>query len=401
MIDLLASLGPASLSLSVTALVLAGTHALAFRAGRRQVARSGPATEHETRPEAEDDAGEDTGWAAAAPPQSVLVVDNDQPARSALRALDAEFGAVPVYVETLLRQIEGVKTDAEAGIALVIHEVDAINGQARDQIGRMHASLDGSEALARSSARPREIIGNLQATLDERTAQIRTNFDSLSELAQEFQSLRPIIDTMAAIADQAYFLSINAAVEAARAGSAGAAFALVAGEVRALSKLTQNASKEIGAGIATFTRRMHEELDRARPQAEGSSCELDRLIGELNEIQGNLATAGQELSSMIQSMDGGHRQMVERLSTILGHVQFQDVIRQRLEQVGEAIGELGDHVCDSVASARLGKPPPAPSLDERLQAQQSRYVMHSQRAAHAQVTGDDVQTDLAPRIELF
>lgn len=380
MIDSLAALGMIG---AVATLVF--SHVAAFRAGRANGAASVPPVDE-----------------ATAPPAPVLVVDNSHPAQDALRALDADFATMPAYVETLLRQIDGVKIDAEEGIALVICEVDSINGQAREQIGRMHASLDGSEALARSSERPRAIIASLQTTLDARTGQIRANFDSLSALAHEFDTLRPIVETISAIADKAFFLSINAAVEAARAGAAGTAFGLVAEEVRALSKLTQSASKEIDAGIASFTRRMHGELDRARPQVEGSSHELDKLIGELGEIQGNLATAGHELSSMIQTMDGGHREMVERLSSILGHVQFQDVIRQRLDQVGEAISELGGHVHESVASARAGAVPALPSLKQRLLGQQSRYVMNSQREALAAATGAATcGVNDAPRIELF
>lgn len=129
--------------------------------------------------------------------------------------------------------------------------------------------------------------------------------------------------------------------------------------------------------------------------------ELDQLIVELADIQSHLATAGHELTTMIQSMDSGHRLMVERLSSILGHVQFQDVIRQRLEQVSEAIGELSDHVGGSVASERSGDPLPTLTLEQRLEAQRSRYVMHSQRAAFAQASGTDEIEDTAPRIELF
>jgi len=367
--------------------VLAFSHGFAFRAGRkrREVTASEvciPATE-------------------PAPAGPVLVVDNGHPALDALRGLDADFIAVPAYVETLLRQIEGVKADAEEGIAQVISEVGTINGQASEQIGRMHASLDSSEALARSNERPRQIISSLQSTLHARTEQLRTNFASLSDLAHQFETLRPLIGTISTIADKAFFLSINAAVEAARAGSGGAAFALVAGEMRALSTLTQTAAKDIGEGIATFTSRMHGELDRARPQVEGSSSELEQMIGELGEIQGNLAMAGSELTAMIQSMDSGHSQMVERLSSILGHVQFQDVIRQRLDQVGESIGELGEHVSSSVRSARSGNANARLSLEQRLEAQQSRYVMHSQRAAFAQASGGGMLEDAAPRIELF
>ena len=381
MIDSLAALG-----LAGVVVALAGSHALAFRAGARRTDRTHSAA---------------LACETPAPAMPVLIVDNAHPAQDALRALEADFAAMPAYVETLLRQIDGVKADTEGGIALVINEVDAINGHAREQIARMHASLDGSEALARSSERPRAIIASLQSTLDERTSQIRANFANLSELAHEFDTLRPIIETISTIADKAFFLSINAAVEAARAGPAGAAFGLVADEVRALSKMTQSASKELGAGIATFTRRMHHELDRARPQVEGSASELERLMSELGEIQDNLAAAGQELTTMIQSMDGGHRHMVTRLSTILGHVQFQDVIRQRLDQVSEAISELGDHVCENSALAQVGELCTMLSLEQRLLAQRSRYVMHSQRAAFSAAAGGGMMADDVPRIELF
>lgn len=374
-----------ALSLTGTALVLAGSHALAWRAGRAQ--------RREAAPRASE---------PAPPPLPVLVVDNCHPAQDALRTLDADFAAVPTYVETLVRQIEGVKSDTESGIALVIDEVNGINRQAREQVGRMHASLDGSEALARSSERPRAIIASLQSTLDERIAQIQANFDSLQVLAQDFDTLRPIIESISAIADKAFFLSINAAVEAARAGPAGAAFGLVANEMRALSKMTQTASKEIGAGIATFTGRMQGEIDRARPSVENTGDELDRLVAELGELQTGFAQAGQALSTTIQSMDGEHREMVNRLSTILGHVQFQDIIRQRLDQVSEALCELGEHVRASTASACLGETGMLPSLHERLLGQQKRYVMQSQRTAFAAAGGAALaKTDDAPSIELF
>jgi methyl-accepting chemotaxis protein len=343
-------------------------------------------------------------------PQPVLVVSNDTPAHHAIKALQDDFAALPDYVQTLLRQIDGVKQDTEDGIGQVIDEVDAINGQARAQITKMHASLDGSQALTRSSERPQEIITSLQTALDARTVQIKDDFDRLTELAQEFDTVRPIIESISTIADKAFFLSINAAVEAARAGTSGAAFGLVANEMRALATMTQTASKEIGAGISTFTHRIHEELDRARPKVEGADHELRRLMGELTEMQGSMAGAGRDLSAMIQSMDAGHREMVDHLSSILGHVQFQDIIRQRLDQVGEAVEQLGHHIGTNVELASTGQTAQIASLHALLDAQQSRYVMHSQRAAFAAVAGGGptgggpmggVMADSAPRIELF
>jgi methyl-accepting chemotaxis protein len=93
--------------------------------------------------------------------------------------------------------------------------------------------------------------------------------------------------------------------------------------------------------------------------------------------------------------------MVERLSTILGHVQFQDVIRQRLEQIAEAINDLGDHVTGCMAARRSGDCDARQTIEQRMIVQQASYVMHSQRAAFSAVTGQTMAADTAPRIELF
>jgi methyl-accepting chemotaxis protein len=91
-------------------------------------------------------------------------------------------------------------------------------------------------------------------------------------------------------------------------------------------------------------------------------------------------------------------------------VQFQDIIRQRLDQVGEAVEQLGHHIGTNVELASTGQTAQIASLHALLDAQQSRYVMHSQRAAFAAVAGGGptgggpmggVMADSAPRIELF
>lgn len=105
---------------------------------------------------------------------------------------------------------------------------------------------------------------------------------------------------------------------------------------------------------------------------------------------------------MIQWMDSELREMVNRLATILGDVEFQDIIRQRIDQVSEALCELGELVRASTASACLGETGMLPSLHERLLGQQKRYVMQSQRRAFAAAGGAALaKTDDAPSIELF
>lgn len=63
-----------------------------------------------------------------------------------------------------------------------------------------------------------------------------------SVLQDSINDLREIVKSISAIADQTQLLSFNAAIEAARAGSAGSGFAVVATEVKNLAKETRAAT---------------------------------------------------------------------------------------------------------------------------------------------------------------
>jgi methyl-accepting chemotaxis protein len=110
------------------------------------------------------------------------------------------------------------------------------------------------------------------------------------------------------------------------------------------------------------------------------------------------------LQTVIDGVKAGHADIVAGLSDALGEVQSQDVMRQRVEHVQHALGELEAHL--ALVGGQLLDGPWDPdtmlTLRERLQAQMDRYVMESQRATHAMATGAAKASERAlPAIELF
>ncbi|WP_225206551.1 methyl-accepting chemotaxis protein [Novosphingobium huizhouense] len=309
----------------------------------------------------------------------------------------ADMQAVRPFVDTLCGQIEGIQQDVEHGVVQVVDKVRAIDRASQDQRDRIRASVSGADTIRRAAQVPSAIVARLAAMLADRDRQIQTNFAGLEALADEFQSLRSAVDVITTIADKAFFLSVNAAVEAQHRGAAGSAFGLIAAEMRSLARQTAEGARDVGQTINAFAERMHLQIAAAMPDHSTGPARLDGIVEELRAAQESIVDSGAALDRMIQTLDGGHQQIVATLSDILGNLQFQDVMRQRLEQVFHALRELEDVVSRASSGA-----PAERSLLDVVQDQRSSYVMDSQRSVHSAVL-DEARPDASEgvRIELF
>ena len=107
---------------------------------------------------------------------------------------------------------------------------------------------------------------------------------------------------------------------------------------------------------------------------------------------------------MISEVESSYGETVERLSAALGHIQFQDVMRQRLGHVQEALGEMGEHLLE--LNAMPESPDPEGAMERTfkgmLESQLGSYRMASQTTTHLAVSGGGGNEDHSrPAIELF
>ncbi len=181
---------------------------------------------------------------------------------------------------------------------------------------------------------------------------------------------------------------------------------MVAIEVRKLSVLSTQAATDIANKINSTWKRVATEMADAKASLEQyeSNTGMRELIAGLGEMQEEFSKNGELLLAVISEVDASYEESITRLSEALGHIQFQDVMRQRMENVQEALVEMREHL------QMLAEKPDIPEWDGHLDqtfktllaAHFNRYRMASQAVTHLAVSGEagNVGQD-GPAIELF
>ena len=135
-----------------------------------------------------------------------------------------------------------------------------------------------------------------------------------------------------------------------------------------------------------------------------ASSAMSHLIADLGEMQTEFCNNSKLLLEVITEVDANYEESVTRLSEALGHIQFQDVMRQRMEHVQEALMEMRDHLL------RLAERPDRPGWDGlfdttfkgMLESHLKSYKMASQTSTHLAIIGGNTGSDLShSAIELF
>jgi methyl-accepting chemotaxis protein len=313
------------------------------------------------------------------------------------------------YIDVLHDQIGGSLTESEFEVLAAIEQLNLLNAQSSQQSNRIGESIRSGTNLTDVTQRvgqSQELIALVETHLQFQAHDLQRNIEAILGLGNEVAALKPLIAVITSIAAQTNLLALNAEIEAARAGRAGRGFAVVAGEVRALSKKTAEAANDIANSInAAVDRTLKVGVDvKTTLENLSDGGEMRDMVQQLADIQQQFSNGTHLLLNVLHGVETGHKEMEDRLLQVLGHIQFQDVMRQRLEHVQNALIEMRDHLQN--LSATPGDPTwneiSDITFDEMLAGNLDKYHMASQTATHLAVAGNNSDgCQEGPSIELF
>lgn len=168
----------------------------------------------------------------------------------------------------------------------------------------------------------------------------------LSTISQRASGITSVVTTIAKVAEQTNLLSVNATIEAEKAGESGRGFRIVAQEIRRLADQTALATKDI--------ERMVRDMQAA---VSSGTMEMDRFRNEVASRIAEVAGVSEQLGRIIEPVQS----VTESLEHVHEGMKSQS---QGAHQISEAMANLREGATASAESLTMF----ASSLDDLRQA---------------------------------
>jgi methyl-accepting chemotaxis protein WspA len=244
------------------------------------------------------------------------------------QATATEIAATTTEIGATSREISATSRE----LLKTMGEVSDVAEQTASMAGSGHASLARMEDTMRHVM---EAAGSING--------------KLGVLNEKAGNINQVITTISKVADQTNLLSLNAAIEAEKAGEFGRGFAVVATEIRRLADQTAVATfdiekivKEIQSAVTAGVMGMDkfsEEVRRGMQEVQHAGAQLSQIITQVQELPPRFHAVNEGM----QAQSTGAEQISEALRQ-LSEASQQTV--DSLRQSNEAIGGLNNVALD-------------------------------------------------------
>ncbi len=286
-----------------------------------------------------------------------------------------EFGMLVIRFNRMVGQLRGIVEQVHSAGIQISSSVAQLSASAKEQDAIVSAQVVSTENVVDAVLQIADVAANLVNTMQDvaaksqETARFATSGQQdltrmagvmeqmeeasraislrLGGIQEKTENITSVVTTIAKVADQTNLLSLNAAIEAEKAGEHGRGFTIVAREIRRLADQTAGATLDIErmvvemqSAVSAGVNGIQEFLSDVRHSTET----VDRISGELRKI----IQQAQGLAPNFETVNDAMEQQADnarKINDIALHLNEEmQQTRDSLHETFSAIGQLNDAV---------------------------------------------------------
>jgi methyl-accepting chemotaxis protein len=161
-----------------------------------------------------------------------------------------------------------------------------------------------------------QVVRQSMARIEQLADSATSASSSIESLSAQIQNIGTVLGVIKSVAEQTNLLALNAAIEAARAGEQGRGFAVVADEVRALAKRTQQSTAEIEQLVSALRAAAQSSVQQIQNsgdlvklavsdalQTESALGSIAAAVSLIQQMNQQIAAAAEEQSSVAEEIN--------------------------------------------------------------------------------------------------
>lgn len=236
--------------------------------------------------------------------------------------LSGDYAEMKATFNATVARLSEIVSDISASGTRLTGVADRLSGNASDlsdRAGRLSDAIAGSSetvmtisqsvrSIAEEASQSNAVIGEVSAKSSSGAKVVASSVEAMNSIEDMTNEISNITKVIEGFAFQTNLLSINAAVEAARAGDAGKGFAVVATEVRTLAERSAEASKEI-ADLISRAQGQVSDGSRLVKEAGEALAVIDSSVTQAVDRIGKISRDTQKQSSDMGALETSLEQM--------------------------------------------------------------------------------------------
>ena len=303
-----------------------------------------------------------------------------------------------VTLEAALDQkLQEVVDDTESSALSIIAQVRTLFDSADLLVQYLENSSPQANSLGSDIVNSVSYLVEISAFIQELPAKMTRDLHSVQSVVQEITALSSLVGSVHAISMQSHLLAINAAIEGSRAGPAGAAFRIVAAEMRLLASNSSAVASQINAGLVRARAVVEGGMTTRIAESTKALSDVSQAVVSIQKLRENFEDMSQYFKTRFAVVTQHNQSLSKDIAEVLGHIQYQDVVRQCIERMRFASARRNALLQDAVDPLQQGGAGWAglpQQMDDIAQDFLRQEEMHKHSARHDEQGSGELKFEL-------